>query len=58
MIPGIGEELSKHVFGKNPDAVMWSERNFNIELEDVINQVERVKFSIFKVNMPWIINLA
>ena len=37
--------LINHVFDKNADAAMWSDRNFSMELETIVNGVERVVFS-------------
>ena len=44
IIPDLKTGLGNDIFEKNPDAPMWSDRNFTMELDVIINQVERVVF--------------
>ena len=44
VIPDLKTGLTNHIFDKNADAAMWSDRNFTMELETIVNEVERVVF--------------
>ena len=44
VIPDLERALADEILEKNADAAMWSDRNFNAELDAVVGQVERVVF--------------
>jgi len=44
IIPDVKTGLSNHIFDKNPDAALWSDKNFSMELDAIINNVEMTVF--------------
>lgn len=44
VIPDLETALADEILGKNADAAMWSDRNFNAELDAVVDKAEGVVF--------------